>query len=66
MKNLWYREPTLIIAFVQFLLALAIAFGVDISVEQRAAVIAVVTSLLELYKRSQVTPVADPKLPNGN
>ena len=64
--KIWDREPALIIAVAQAVLAFAVAFGLDVTVPQRAAIIGLITSLLELFKRSQVTPVADPNLPSGN
>jgi len=63
-KYIFTREPASTIAVVQATLALLIAFGVDLTVPQRAAIIGLVTALLELFKRARVTPVADPRLPD--
>ena len=51
-------EPARVLAVVQALLALAVAFGVDLTAEQSAAVLALaaaVAGALEVV-RSQVTP----------
>ena len=61
---LWDREPAMILAVVQAALALAVAFGVGLSVEQTGAVLAVSAAVLGLLTRSQVTPVAAPRLPD--
>lgn len=56
MKLLWNREPALILAVVQTVLALVLAFGVNLSVEQTGAILAVSAAVLGLITRSQVTP----------
>ena len=50
-------EPAVIASFVEAVIVLAIAFGVDITTEQLAGVVTVVTLGLGLFVRSQVTPV---------
>ena len=55
--TLWNREPAMILAVVQTALALILAFGVDLSVEQTGAVLAVTAAVLGLITRSQVSPV---------
>lgn len=64
MRSLVDREPVLILTALGALLALAVAFGVDISTGQKAAIDAAAAALLALLGRAQVTPVADPNLPN--
>lgn len=56
MSNLWGREPAAVVAFVQAVIAVAVAFGLDLSPEQVGAVVAVTALGLGLVTRSQVTP----------
>lgn len=58
--KLWDREPAMILAVVQTALALILAFGVDLTVEQTGAILAVTAAVLGLITRSQVTPVGKP------
>ena len=51
------REPALILAAVQAVLAVAIGFGVDITTEQLALILAATAAVLGLITRSKVTPV---------
>ena len=62
MGTLWGREPALILGAVQAILALVVAFGLDLSVEQTGAILAASAAILAVVTRSQVTPVA--QLPN--
>lgn len=50
------REPAVVAGIVQALLALAVAFGFDLSADQTAAIVAVTAGILALVVRSQVTP----------
>jgi hypothetical protein len=50
------REPALILGFVQTVLALALAFGVDLTVEQTGEVLAVSAAFLAVVTRQVVTP----------
>lgn len=50
-------EPALVSGFVQALLGLVIAFGLNLSPEQVGAILAVTAAGLALFVRSQVTPV---------
>lgn len=50
-------EPVLLTALVGAVLDLVIVFGVPVTPEQKVAILAVVTTLLALFARSQVTPV---------
>lgn len=67
------REPLAITKGVVYLvtavLDAAIAFGAPLSADQKGALIVVVTAGLQLLgdfvARSQVTPVADPRIPNA-
>lgn len=62
--KLWGREPALVLGAVQAVLALVIAFGLKLSVEQTGAILAATAAILAVVTRSQVTPVADPRLPD--
>lgn len=53
------REPALIIGLVQALLALAVGFGLELTAEQTALILAATAAVLSVVTRSQVTPVAD-------
>lgn len=52
------REPALVSGLVAAALALAIAFGLDLTEKQVGAIMAVVAAVLALVVRSQVTPTA--------
>ncbi len=54
MSNLWSREPALIIGVVMAALDVAIVFGLDLTPEQKAALVALVTAIGMLFTRSQV------------
>lgn len=56
------REPALTLAVVQALLALVLAFGVDLTVEQTGAILAVTAAALGYATRQQVTPVKHPSI----
>ena len=49
-------EPVAIVAALEALLALAVGFGLDLTAEQVALILAAVTALLGLFVRSRVTP----------
>ena len=51
------REPAAIAGVVQAVLALLVAFGLDLSPEQIGAILAVTAAVLGLVVRSQVSPV---------
>lgn len=53
---MWNREPALIVGLVGALIALLVAFGLELSTTQQGAVMAVVIAALALVTRSQVTP----------
>lgn len=50
------REPVLVLAVVQAVLGLLVAFGFDVSGEQVAAIMAVSAAILGFVARSRVTP----------
>lgn len=55
-KKIWLNEPAGFVATVQTLIALAIAFGIDLTAEQSATILAAITAIGGLLIRSQVTP----------
>ena len=56
--RLFNREPALFLGVIQAVLALVLAFGVDLSSGQTGAVLAVAAAVLALITRQRVTPVA--------
>jgi hypothetical protein len=58
------NEPALILGFTQAVLGLLLAFGVDLSSKQTAAVLAVTAAGLALAARAKVVPTRklDPDL----
>jgi hypothetical protein len=62
MKSLWARiqtEPALVSGFIAAALALAAAFGLNLSGDQIGTILAIVSAGLALLVRSQVTPTAN-------
>lgn len=53
------REPVAIVALVEALIVLAVAFGLSITAEQMAAVMAVVVIGGGIVARSHVSPTTD-------
>ncbi len=60
------REPAAILGLIQAGLALAIGFGLQLSGEQTALVMAFSAAAVALITRQSVTPIADPRLPVGS
>ena len=56
MNTLWGREPAMVLALVQAIIVLAVAFGLKLTSEQTGAILAVTAVVLGLVTRSQVTP----------
>lgn len=54
--TLWGREPAMVVAFVGAVIALAVSFGLNLTDQQVGAIIALVTIVLGLITRSQVSP----------
>lgn len=50
------REPALILAAVQSIIALVVAFGLDLTADQVGAIVAVTAAVLGVITRSKVTP----------
>lgn len=55
--NIIKNEPVLISGFIATVLALFLAFGVNLSTDQIGAIMAVVTAGLAIVARTFVTPV---------
>lgn len=55
--SLFDREPALILGAVNAIIAVAVGFGLPISIEQASLVNAAVAAVLSVVVRSQVTPV---------
>jgi uncharacterized protein (DUF697 family) len=56
LSNLWGREPAMVLAFVQAVIVLGVAFGLRLTPEQTAAILALTAVVLGLITRSQVSP----------
>ena len=59
--NLWHAEPTMVLAVVQAVLAMVVAFGLELSNEQTGSILAVSGAILALITRSQVSPTKTPE-----
>lgn len=58
--NLLKSEPAAIAGAIEAVLALVIAFGIKLSVDQVGAIMAVVTAVLAVFVRQSVTPTKGP------
>lgn len=59
------REPALFAGLVNAVLGLALAFGLQVSADQQAAIMAVVNIVLAILVRQTSTPLAAPQLAKG-
>lgn len=50
------REPAMVLALVQAVLALIVAFGLDLAPDQVGAILAATAVILGLITRSRVSP----------
>lgn len=55
--NIFNREPALILAALNALIALGVGFGLKLTPQQAALINAAVVSILGLVTRSRVSPV---------
>ena len=62
-QTLWGREPAMVLALVQAIIALGLAFGWNLTDEQFGAVITLVAVALGVLTRSQVTPTSTLPVP---
>lgn len=53
---IWKREPALILGAVQAIIALAVSFGLGLTVEQTGAILAATAAVLAVITRSRVSP----------
>lgn len=56
--NLWNNEPILVLAIVNALVGIGVAYGINVDAPTKAAIVAVLTFVFGLIGRSQVTPSA--------
>lgn len=54
--NLLDREPAMTLAVVQAIIVLAVSFGLELSTEQTAAILATTAAVLGWITRSKVSP----------
>lgn len=54
--TLFGREPAMIVALVQAVIVLAVSFGLQLTTEQTAAILAITAVVLGLITRTQVSP----------
>ncbi len=59
------REPAAILGLIQAGVALAIGFGLSLTGEQTALIMAFSAAVVAIITRQSVTPVAAPNLPVG-
>jgi hypothetical protein len=52
------REPAMVLALVQAVIALVVAFGLSLAPDQIGAILAVTAVVLGLITRSRVSPVS--------
>ena len=52
------REPAMVLALVQAVIALVVAFGLSLAPDQTGAILAVTAVVLGLITRSRVSPVS--------
>lgn len=51
------NEPVLVLNAINAIIAIVVAFGIEMTVEQKTAIIGLSTALLNIIARSVVTPV---------
>lgn len=56
--TIWGRKPAMVLALVQALIALVVAFGLSLAPAQVGAILAVTVVLLGVITRSRVSPVS--------
>ena len=59
LKNLVTGEPVLIAGLVEAVIVLVLAFGVNLTVEQTGAILALVAIVTAIVARAFVSPVAE-------
>ena len=56
--TIWGREPAMVLALVQAVIALVVAFGLSLEPDQIGAILAVTAVILGLITRSRVSPAS--------
>ncbi len=56
--RIWGREPAMVLALVQAVIALVVAFGLNLAPDQIGAILAVMAVVLGLITRSRVSPAS--------
>ena len=56
--TIWGREPAMVLALVQAVIALVVAFGLNLAPDQIGAILAVTAVILGLITRSRVSPAS--------
>jgi hypothetical protein len=54
--SIWGREPAMVLALVQAVIALVVTFGLSLAPDQIGALLAVTAVILGLITRSRVSP----------
>jgi hypothetical protein len=54
--TIWGREPAMVLALVQAVIVLVVAFGLNLAPDQIGAILAVTAVVLGLITRSRVSP----------
>ena len=57
MKNLWSKEPAMILGTIQAILAAVTSFGLQLTTEQIGAIMTVSSMIIGLITRFRVSPV---------
>ena len=60
------QEPVMLQGIVQAILGLAVFFGMNLSTQQIAGILALSASILSFVTRSQVTSITSPKGSDGS
>lgn len=66
MKNRFQEEPVMVLEIVQAALALIVGFGIGLSGEQVALIMAFSATVVGFLTRQRVTPLARPNLSDGH
>jgi hypothetical protein len=56
--TIWGREPARVLALVQAVIALFVAFGINLALDRIGAIMAVTAVVLGLITRSRVSPAS--------
>lgn len=56
--TIWGREPAMVLALVQAVVALVVAFGLNLGPDQIGAILAVTAVVLGLITRTRLSPAS--------